>query len=451
MRKTKNRHLTFAVLLICWAFFGANAADAATTAFLNVNVVPMTDESVVAGQTVIVADGLIVAIGNVDSVAVPKEATVVDGTDRYLMPGLAEMHAHVPGAGAQDLDQVLTLFAVNGITTIRSMLGQPSHLLLRQELLDNTHFGPRIIAAGPSLNGDSVSGPDDGARRVRAQHAAGYDFIKIHPGLSADEFTAIATTANELGMPFAGHVPVAVGVSNALRLGMASIDHLDGYIAAMMPANIDRSGGYGGFLDVLLASQVIEEQLNIMAEATAASGTWNVPTQSLFEHRVNEVPVAELRNRPGTQFMPEATLQQWERAKERQLKERGFNADVAAYAIAIRRKLILALHQAGAGLLLGSDAPQVFNVPGYSAHQELGFLVTAGLTPYQALQTGTTAVAQFLGSNTGVVAVGKEADLILLDANPLIDIRNAHRIHGVMLRGQWFTAAKLYSRLVQNP
>ena len=445
-----NRNRACAVLLVGCAFFVATAAGAATTAFLNVNVVPMTTESVVVGQTVVVADGLIVAIGNVDSVPVPKDATVVDGTDRYLMPGLAEMHAHLPGANAQDLDQILTLFAVNGITTIRSMLGQPSHLALRQKLLDNTHLGPRIVASGPSLNGDSVSGPDDGARKVRAQHAAGYDFLKIHPGLSADEFTAIATTANGLGMPFAGHVPVAVGVSNALRLGMASIDHLDGYIAAMMPANIDQSGGYGGFLDVLLADQVIEEQLNIMADATAASGTWNVPTQSLFEHRVNEVPVAELRNRPGMRFMPEATLQQWERAKERQLDERGFSTDIAAHAIAIRRKLILALHQAGAGLLLGSDAPQVFNVPGYSAHQELGILVAAGLTPYEALQTGTTAVAQFLGSNTGVVAVGKEADLILLDANPLIDIRNAHRIHGVMLRGQWFTAAKLQSLLAQN-
>ena len=451
MKIAKNMHPVLALPLICWAFFGATAAGAAPTAFINVNVVPMADESIVAGQTVIIADGLIVAIGNVDSIAVPEGATVVDGTDRYLMPGLAEMHAHLPGASAPDLDQILTLFAVNGITTIRSMLGQPSHLALRQKLLDNTQFGPRMIASGPSLNGDSVDGPDDGARKVRAQYAAGYDFVKIHPGLSADEFTAIATTANELGMPFAGHVPVAVGVSNALRLGMASIDHLDGYIVAMMPANIDRSGGYGGFLDVLLANQVIEEQLDIMAEATAASGTWNVPTQSLFEHRVNDVPVAELRIRPGTQFMPEPTLQQWERAKERQLEERGFNAEVAAHAIAIRRKLILALHQAGAGLLLGSDAPQVFNVPGYSVHQELGFLVAAGLTPYEALQTGTTAVAQFLGSNTGVVAVGKEADLILLDANPLIDIRNAHRIHGVMLRGQWFTAAKLYSRLVQNP
>jgi imidazolonepropionase-like amidohydrolase len=105
------------------------------------------------------------------------------------------------------------------------------------------------------------------------------------------------------------------------------------------------------------------------------------------------------------------------------------------------------LHEAGAGLLLGSDAPQVFNVPGFSLHRELDILVASGLTPFEALRTGTTAVADFLGTNTGVVQVGKDADLLLLDANPLEDIRNSRRIHGVMLRGEWLSASALESRL----
>ncbi len=423
-------------------------ANAASTVFINVNVVPMNIETIVPGQTVVVADGIIVSIGDVDVVPVPEDAEVVDGTDRYLIPGLAEMHAHVPGAAADDLDRILTLFVANGVTTARSMLGRRSHLRLRQEILEAHVFGPRLITAGPSLNGNSVTGAADAARKVRVQHAAGYDFIKLHPGLSADEFLAIAEAANELGMPFAGHVPVAVGVQGALRAGMATIDHLDGYLASLLPANHDISGGYGGFFDVLLADEAITDKIAGIAAETARAGTWNVVTQSLFEHRVSQISPDELRSRPEMKYMPRATVRRWAATKERQLNERGFDADVVARAIEIRRMIIYALHEAGAGLLLGSDAPQVFNVPGFSLHQELEFLVLAGLPPFEALQSGTTAAATFLGINTGEVSVGREADLVLLDANPLSDIRNSHRIHGVMLRGAWYSSKELERRLL---
>lgn len=435
------------LILTATYVLAANAAVASSTAFVNVNVVTMTSATIVTQQTVIVTDALIVAIGDVDTIPVPGDAWVVDGTDRYLMPGLTEMHAHVPEVGTQDLDRVMTLFVANGVTTIRGMLGRRSHLTLRQQLIDGDAFGPRLITSGPSLNGESVSGAADAMRKVRAQHAAGYDFIKIHPGLSRDEFSAIAAVSTELGMRFAGHVPVAVGVDNALAAGIATIDHLDGYFVALLAANIDPSGGYGGFFDVLLADQVIEEGITGIAARTAAAGTWNVPTESLFEHRVSALSVAELRNRPEMRFMPEATVNQWARTKETQERERGFNAEIALRAIEIRRRLILALHEAGAGLLLGSDAPQVFNVPGFSLHHELRLLVAAGLTPFEALRTGTAAAGQFLDTNTGTVAIGRDADLLLLDANPLEDIDNTRRIHGVMLRGRWYSSSDLEQRL----
>ncbi|MBT8099588.1 MAG: amidohydrolase, partial [Gammaproteobacteria bacterium] len=130
-------------------------AIAAPTAFVNVNVVPMSSNTVLTGKTVIVADGKVSVIGDVDRVPIPDGGTVVDGTDRYLLPGLAEMHAHVPPAASSELDRVLTLFAVNGVTTIRGMLGSRSHLTLRQRLLDGDRFGPRLITSGPSLNGNS--------------------------------------------------------------------------------------------------------------------------------------------------------------------------------------------------------------------------------------------------------------------------------------------------------
>lgn len=433
------RFFVFSMMALCAA---ANAI-ADTTAFINVNVVPMSTETVLEEQTVIVNDGIITVIGGVDRVAIPEEAQAVDGTDRFLMPGLAEMHAHVPDTETGELERYLTLFVANGVTTIRGMLGRPSHLELRQQLRNGKVFGPRLVTSGPSLNGRSVSGEADARRQVREQAAAGYDFIKIHPGLSAEEFKTLAETANALNMPFAGHVPVAAGVAAALELGMASIDHLDGYLVALLPPDSGRSGGYGGFFDVMLASEVEAGKIQEIAAATAASGTWNVPTQVLVEQRIDATPVEDLRLRPEMKFMPVETVEGWIVAKERQLAERGFDAETAAQAISLRRRLILELHRAGAGLLLGSDAPQVFNVPGFSLHRELDVLVESGLTPYEALATGTTAVAEFLGTNTGTVAVGKSADLVLVDANPLDDIRNSRRIHGVMLRGEWLSSKRL--------
>lgn len=440
--------MTVTRLLLGITLFGFVAPlSAETTAIVNVNVIPMTSESVQAAQTVILEDGLIAEIGNVDETPIPEGTMLIDGTDRYLLPGLAEMHAHVPSATSAKLDRDFSLFVANGVTTIRGMLGEQSHLALRQALLDGDVFGPRLITSGPSLNGRSVTGVANAREQVREQAARGYDFIKIHPGLSADEFRAIATTANELGIPFAGHVPVAAGLIEALELNMASVDHLDGYFVALLPADSHRSGGYGGFFDVMLAGELEQQRIDELASATAAAGTWNVATQVLVENRISEESVGDLLNRPESKYMPQATLQRWADRKQQMLAERDFDRDVANLAIELRRKLIRALHEAGAGLLLGSDAPQVFNVPGFSLHRELEILVASGLTPFEALQAGTTAAANFLGLNTGAVEIGRAADLILLNDNPLEDIKNTSRIHGVVLRGQWLSARALEARL----
>jgi imidazolonepropionase-like amidohydrolase len=146
-------------------------------------------------------------------------------------------------------------------------------------------------------------------------------------------------------------------------------------------------------------------------------------------------------------YMPKATVRDWVQAKKAQQAEHGFDPQLAARAIALRRSLIRELDKAGAGFLLGSDAPQIFNVPGFSLHRELELLVAAGLSPFAALRAGTVAPAEFLGLNTGMVAVGRDADLVLLDANPLSDVANTRRIHGVMLRGQWYPAGTLQARI----
>ena len=437
------------LIFACLALFCATSVCAQSMAIVNVNVIPMTADTVVAAQTVVVEDGVITTIGAVTDVAVPENAQLIDGTDRFLMPGLTEMHGHVTGTDDEQVRHLFNLYLANGVTTVRGMLGRPSHLDLRAAIESGDVFGPRFITSGPSFNGNSVSSAEQAARMVREQHAAGYDFLKIHPGLSKNEFNALADTANEVGIPFAGHVPASVGLAGALDKGMATIDHLDGYMAALLPANTDTSGGYGGFFGVNLAGQAEVDRVGELVMATKAAGVANVPTQVLFEQWVNRVPPEELASRSDMRFVGRNTVDQWQRSKRATITERGFDQDVADRAIEIRRRIIRELHEAGAGLLLGSDAPQVFNVPGFSLHYELELMVASGLTPFEALATGTTATAKFFGLNAGTVEVGRVADLVLVDANPLEDISNSARVHGVLVRGRWATSADLLQGLAR--
>jgi imidazolonepropionase-like amidohydrolase len=426
--------------------FAIDVAKGESTAFVNVNVVPMTSEAIARNQTVVVTDGVIVSVSGVDDTPVPEDAVIVDGTDRYLMPGLAEMHGHVPGGSSGNLERVLSLYLANGVTTVRGMLGQPSHLVMRSDIHERRLLGPRLITSGPSFNGRSVSSPEQGTHMAEDQVAAGYDFLKIHPGLTREEFDAIAETANRLDIRFAGHVPEDVGVERALAAGIATIDHLDGYMETLLPVNDDPSGGLAGFFGVFIADQADLSKIPNIARATAEAGVWNVPTESLFEHvTIAEWVPEDMVRWPEMKYMPKQTIAQWQGAKRDVLSDDNYDRDTARRAVDIRRKLIMELKSAGAGLLLGSDSPQIFNVPGFALHRELKYLVDAGLTPFEVLQMGTVNPARFFASEDvfGSVREGLEADLILLDANPLEDINNTRRIHGVMVRGRWLSRTDL--------
>lgn len=419
---------------------------AESTVFINVNVISMTSETILDARTVIVTDGEIEAIGKVEDTPVPENSVVIDGTDRFLMPGLSEMHGHVPPMGSERLDRVLQLYVANGITTMRGMLGQKSHLAMRRALKKGELLGPRLYTSGPSLNGRSVTSPERAISMVEQQHAAGYDFLKIHPGLTRDEFDAMAATADRVGIRFAGHVPEDVGIERALEAGIATIDHLDGYMESLLRPHDDPSGGLSGLFGVFIADQADETKIGGIVAATVEAGTWNVPTDSLFRHWASsELDPEDMVDWPEMKYMPADTVTRWYRAKRDLLDDANYQPATAARAIELRQQLILALQRSGAGLLLGSDSPQIFNVPGFAIHRELEYLVEAGLTPFEALQTGTTNPATFFGQrdNFGVVKTGAEADLILLDANPLDDIRNTRRIHGVMVRGHWLSRNEL--------
>jgi imidazolonepropionase-like amidohydrolase len=434
----KIRLFLAALLLPIYAF-----AD--TTVLGPVNVIDMATGEVATDRAVIVTGDRISEI--VDFAEAPEKAegiTHLDGGHGWLIPGLAEMHAHVPTSirSEQYVRDVLALFLANGVTTVRGMLGEPWHLELRA-LLDQQEWpGPRLITSGPSFNGRTVSSPEQAAARVREQAEAGYDFLKIHPGLKPDEFEALAATAREIGIPFAGHVSFAVGLDAALRAGQATIDHLDSYVEAMVPADSEMAGQEPQWFGLNLASAIDASRAAQLAMSTAQAGVWNVPTQSLFETTAGTMSVEELLERPGMQYLSPEILNDWKQ-RVAGFREQTTEDQRVAFNTA-RRTLIRELQEAGAGLLLGSDAPQIMNVPGFSVHQELQYLVNAGLTPLQALQTGTINVARFFGhQDQGEVAENHLADFILLKGNPLLDIGATRGIMGVMRAGRWYDRGQL--------
>lgn len=420
-------------------------------AFTGVTVVPMDRERLLPGRTVIVRDGRIEAVGPARSTRIPAGAIRIDGRNRYLMPGLAEMHAHVPaGNDPQWTRDVLYLYAANGITFARGMLGAPAHLELRSKLERGELIGPRLYTSGPSLNGNSVATPADGRRMVAEQRAAGYDFLKIHPGLDRARYDAVAAAAKEHGLPFGGHVPDAVGLRRALEVRQITVDHLDGYMKLLVRDGFAIPEGAGGFFGYDLTDRVDDRKFEQVARLTARSGVWNVPTDSLLHHMVlPDLSEAELLGREEMRYVPRKMLDGWKQARAGLRAQPDYDPARARRFIAVRAKLIKTLHDQGAGLLLGSDAPQVFNVPGFSLHRELRYLVQAGLTPYQALSTGTREVARFIGTpeDFGTVEPGRRADLILVEGNPLRDVANVGRRAGVMVGGRWLSKAEIEAGL----
>ena len=437
-----TRHFLVSVLLFTTV---AAAQEPERTVFQDVQVVDMETGSVLRDQTVVVSGDRIAAIGPSDAVEIPQAAIVIEAEGRYLLPGLAEMHGHVPGIGdRQYLEDVLFLYVANGVTTVRGMLGQPAHLELREQIANHEVLGPRLYTSGPSLRGGSVGGPENARRIVLEQAEAGYDFVKVHPGLTRAEFDAAVDAGLETGIDLAGHVSIHYGVGRALEARQATIDHLDGYVRYLIPPESDYSTAQVGFSEVNLVEFVDEDRITQVARETRDAGVWNVPTQSLVEHRVVPEAPAEIARRPEMIYMPPEIIQDW---VERNERARGTlsSQNVGMRLLEIRQQLIKALHDEGAGLLLGSDAPQVFNVPGFSIHHELRGIVAAGLTPHEALRTGTIAPAEFFSAEDefGRISVGLAADLVLVGSDPLEDVAAVSRPFGVMVRGQWLDRSRL--------
>ena len=420
-------------------------------AFTNVTVIPMDRDRSLSDEDVVVRGDRIVTMGRGADTTVPDGATRIDGRGKFLMPGMAEMHAHIPGGKAPDelMHRVLALFVANGVTTIRGMLGDPRHLPLRAAVAKGEILGPTIYTSGPSFNGNTATSPEVATKMVQDQKAAGYDLLKVHPGVPRAAFDAMAATANKLGIPFSGHVPADVGLERALSAKYHSIDHIDGYFEyAVRPgAPVDLKDA--GFFGANLTPQLDPERLKRAVAETKKAGVWIVPTQGLLEIFMSPATPDQMRASPGVEYIPTQVVDGWVKQRQSFITQPGFSKETSERFMAERRKLLKALHDAGVDIAMGSDAIQTFSVPGFSIHNEMGAMVRSGLTPYQVYVTGSRNVARFFNreKEAGGVEVGKIADLVLVDANPLTDVANFARQTGTMVRGRWYPRAELLAKI----
>jgi hypothetical protein len=449
------RYARLIMLIALVVVLGARAqSQTSVVAITGVTVVPMDRERSIVDQTVIIRGDRIAEIGPAAKVQVPDGATRVDGRSKFLMPGVAEMHAHIPGGNTPDdlVDRVLTLFAANGVTTIRGMLGDPKHLPLRTAVAKGERLGPTIYTSGPSFNGNSAPSPDVAVKMVQEQKAAGYDFLKVHPGVPLAAFDAMAAEANKLRISFSGHVPADVGLARALAAKFHSIDHIDGYLeyAVRDDAPVDKKNP--GFFGVNYAAHLDSAKLQKAVADTKRAGVWIVPTQGLLEIFMSADTPDEMRRYPGVQYLPASVVDNWVKQRTTFMSGPDFNRAANERFLVERRKLLKALHDAGVDILLGSDAIQTFSVPGFSLQREMQSMARAGLTPYQIYVTGTRNVARFFGreKEVGTVDIGKIADLVLVDADPLKDVGNFAKQTGVLVRGRWLTRAELLAKLGTN-
>jgi imidazolonepropionase-like amidohydrolase len=413
-------------------------------------------------SSVVVEGDRITQVGNSDRLKIPKGVRIVDGTGKFLIPGLWDMHVHtffgtwVPGGR----EVTLPLFVANGITGVRDM-GSELDLILqaRGEIAGGKLLGPRMVVAGPMLDGPrtqfpasiAIATPEDGRRAVDMLVARGVDFIKIQSYVPRDAYFAIADECKKKGITFVGHVPDAIRGSEASNAGQKSFEHLIGIFEGSSTVEdelLKGPKGPGKFLETYDPSRE-----TALIALLAKNQTWQCPTL-YWERGQWLVDVIDVNNDPDAKYAPAFWREKsWPRFTQSIVK------DLDTDPLPVRERfveheldIVRKLHAAGVPFLAGTDTPAGVDViPGFSLHAEMERLVDAGFTPLEALQSATINPARFLGrtADLGTVKEGKIADLVLLDANPTQDIRNSRRIAGVVLNGRYFSRADL-DKLLQD-
>jgi imidazolonepropionase-like amidohydrolase len=421
-------------------------------AITDVTVIPMTGDTTLPQATVVVRDGRIVEIGATRNVKVPSGARRVDGRGKYLIPGLADMHTHLYSDGDVP-DSVgkseLGVMLANGVTATRLMIGTPEHFTLRREVEAGRTAGPQLWIASPQFTGKEdvnsrvVTTPEDARVAVKEMADRGYDFVKLTLFITSPVYDAIVDEAKRQRIPVVGHVDPEVGVARALKAGQ-QIEHLDNYLesvladSAPMQASVSDRGLFRPKNWESL-DWIDDTKVERIAGETARAGIFTCPTLTVFKTAFAlGQSEDEIRARPDWDIMPAEMRKLYLGAREKYWSQAASEARRMRY-VEVRNRLVKAIADSGGKIMAGSDTPEWFFAYGWTIHRELESLVAAGLTPYQALAAGTRNPAEFLRASKewGTIEKGKRADLLLLEANPLEDIRNTARIEAVSVGGRW--------------
>jgi imidazolonepropionase-like amidohydrolase len=460
--RMRNPSFAFLAVLACsllaapprWAQ-GPEGAGV-SIAFIHVTVIDTTGGAAQPDMNVVISGDRIVDVGRGRHAKVPKIAKVVDASGKFLIPGLWDMHVHTffDNRASAGRDLTLPLFLANGVTGVRDMGSNLDPVLeARREISDGRLLGPRMIVAGPMLDGPkstyhsaiAIATPEDGRRAVDMLKSRGVDFIKIQSYVPRDAYLAIVDECKKQSITFVGHVPDSIRGSEASNAGQKSFEHLIGIFEGSSTAEDEFLKGPKSPGRFLATYDPAKEAALI--QLLAKNRTWQCPT--LFWERGQWlVDAIDPSEDPDVKYAPlEWRQKAWPKATAGILKE--LDTD----PLPVREKfvehelgIVKKLHQAGIPFLAGTDTPAGVDVlPGFSLHLELQRFVAAGFTPLEALETATINPAKFFDklNDFGTVEIGKVADLVLLDANPLEDIANTQKIAGVVANGRYFDRAQL--------
>lgn len=434
------------LLLLALAAHAA-PASAQVTAITYVTVVDGTSPSPRPDQTVVVQGNRIVSVGPASATPVPRGARVVDGRGRYLVPGYWDMHVHTVAPGGRE---VLPLYVANGVLGVRDLAGDWAQIMeWRREIATGQLVGPRMVAAGPYIEGGDVPIPHLLARTPEEARAAvdslarlGVDLVKLHSQLRREVYFAALRVARQRGFKAAGHVPRSITAQEASDSGLTSLEHMLQIPTPCTPAESLALAPRFPVQSVL--GRCTSDDVALLFAHFVRNGTWIVPTL-VAQYEVAHWPKRDLPGDAYAAYLPD-TLRRYVAQLFPMPDSLPLDADVVGQALWEKRiALVGAMYRAGVGILPGTDAPLRNSPPGFGLHQELELFARAGLTPYEVLRVATLDPARYLGAldSLGTIAPGKVADLVLLTADPLVDIRNLRAIEAVMANGRLMDAELL--------
>lgn len=428
-----------------------------TFVFTHANVIPMNKEIVLKDFSVIVKNGVIEKTGPSASIKIPAGAFVINAKGKFLIPGLSDMHVHLEGDAWNimfegkskftpkeiDFNDILFLYIANGITTIDVLFAFPEHLVLREKIRKKEMLGPRLVLsrmidgagkAWPPPLGVWINNAEEAKNAIIEMHQQGYDRVKVYSFLDKASYDTIIATAKRLNMPVDGHVPFSTSVEHVLASGQKMIAHVE-EIAKF-------------------ADGFTPEQVTHFADMLAKSNTW-VTSSLILNYNLNALlkDSAGEFSKPGTEYLHPMCAGVWKYVYQHIYKPipEKHRLNLITEYNSFQKPFTYEFYKKGGKLLSGTDALVPSTIPGLSLHQELGQLVSSGLTPYEALRVSTTNACEFLNelSKGGTIEPGKDANLVLLDSNPLQDISNTKKIAGVMTQNQWLPKTKIDKRLLE--